>query len=456
MKGLVLIYAATVLGSLGALRRPLIGLYVYIAFAVLRPQFIWGWAGGLANISLIVGVAATIGWAINGFGSAQLGRSRPMVVAIAAYLLWNAISGFQAQDPMLSLSAVLELAKTVLPFLMTMTLVQTDSEMRPLLWIVVLGQGYVGFELNLSYYLQGYNAAGIGFGGSDNNFLGATLVAVLGPALTLALMTKRRSMRALAAAAALLILHSTLLTFSRGAMLGLLVLAATAFVIMPKRPTYIAGIVLVALLGLRLTGPQLLERYTSTFVSADERDASSQSRVDLWLDCLKVVQSRPVFGVGPWNWPITAASYGWPAGKSAHSLWMETAAETGVVGAALLLSFFWIAVARLWRLARERLTDANRDDVAIAAGVVLSIVPYCVSAQFVSVGGLEVPYYVCLTGALLLKLRSTTAVEAVSVAREAESMSLSAPLAPARVLPVPATGFTRRPRLLPRLPARRA
>ena len=44
------------------MRSPLIGLFVYVGFAVLRPQFIWGWAGDFGGISLYVGVATLIGW----------------------------------------------------------------------------------------------------------------------------------------------------------------------------------------------------------------------------------------------------------------------------------------------------------------------------------------------------------------------------------------------------------
>ena len=41
---------------------------------------------------------------------------------------------------------------------------------------------------------------------------------------------------------------------------------------------------------------------------------------------------KPIFGVGPGNCPVVAESLGWPRGKSAHSVWMQQAAETGVPG----------------------------------------------------------------------------------------------------------------------------
>ena len=64
---------STAFGSIAALRSPLIGLFIYVGFAVLRPQFIWGFAGDFGGISLIVGIATLIGWALNGFGSKKLG-----------------------------------------------------------------------------------------------------------------------------------------------------------------------------------------------------------------------------------------------------------------------------------------------------------------------------------------------------------------------------------------------
>jgi probable O-glycosylation ligase (exosortase A-associated) len=406
MYGLILTYVITFAGALGALRYPLIGLYVYVGFAILRPRFIWGFAGDLSNISLIVGVAVLIGWAFQGFGSWRAGRGKPVVLAFLAFTAWFIFSAAQALDPTRSFNSLWELSKFVLPFFVGVTLMKGEKDWRPLLWTIVLAQGYVSLEQNINYVLKGYNTAAEGFGGMDNNCFGVSLVTVLGPAMALALSSKTRSGRWLAAAAAAFILHTTLLTFSRGAMVGLVAVAITAFVMMPKRPKYIGAMVIALLLAIRFTGPQLAERYASAFASEQERDGSSQSRLDLWRDCLTVIEQYPLFGVGPANWPIVASSYGWPAGKSAHSVWMETAAETGVPGALALMLFFGLAGIKLWPIARARLTETNRYEVILAGGVVLSIVGFAVSGQFVSVPGLEVPYYIVMLGAVMLKCRS--------------------------------------------------
>jgi O-antigen ligase len=186
-------------------------------------------------------------------------------------------------------------------------------------------------------------------------------------------------------------------------MVGLLAVGATAFVMMPKRPKYLAALLVTVLVTARFTGPELYERYVSAFVSADERDNSAQSRVDLWRDCLQVVAQYPILGVGPANWRVIAQQYGWPPGKSAHSVWMEAAAEIGIPGALALLMFFLITAVRLWPLARATLTDANRYEVLGASGVILSMIGWVVSGQFVSAQGLETPYFVALVGVGVLR-----------------------------------------------------
>jgi probable O-glycosylation ligase (exosortase A-associated) len=441
MKGLVLTYVIAAAASVGALRFPLIGLYVYVAFAVLRPQAIFGWAGDISYVSLVVGAATLAGWAFQGFGSWRFGRARPIVLALLAFTAWFAVSAAFAQVPSRGFDSLSDWSKIVLPFLVGVTMMTEPAQWRPLLWTIVLAQGYVGFEQNLNYVTKGFNTAADGFGGMDNNCFGVSLVTLLGPAMALAISSKSLVKRALAAVAAALILHTTLLTFSRGAMVGLIAMAIVAFVMMPKRPRYMGGLLIAVIVAVRLTGPQLLERYGTVFAPSEERDASSESRLDLWRDCLKVIVANPLLGVGPANWQVVAARYGWPEGKSAHSVWMETGAELGVPGTLILMFFFGSAAVRLWPLARATLNDANRDEVALAAGVVLATVGFAVAGQFVSVPGLEVPYYIVMVGAAMLRapLKSgaeTASGRALVTSTGARAVTSLPTLQPARLAPV--------------------
>jgi probable O-glycosylation ligase (exosortase A-associated) len=448
MKGLILTYLVTWTGAAAALRYPLIGLYVYVGLAVLRPQFIFGWAGDLSGMSLIVGAAVIVGWALRGFGSWHFGRARGVVLALLLFTAWFVLSSSQALDPSRSWPFFVELLKLVLPFLAGVTLMQSEKDWRPMLWTIVLAQGYVGLEMNIDYLFKGFNMAANGFGGMDNNCFAVSLVTVLGPALALMISSRTWWTRGLAALAAALILHTTLLTFSRGGMVGLLAVGVVAFVMMPKRPKYLAALALTVLVTLRFVGPQLADRYATAFVPAQERDSSAESRIDLWRDCILVIEQYPILGVGPANWGTVSVNYGWSPGKSAHSVWMETAAEVGLPAALILLAFFGLAAIKLWPIAREKITDENRYRVVLASGTILAIVGFAVSGQFVSVPGLEVPYYIVMVAAVMLKLPAERAAVSVPAPKAARSpavlprfaWSAARPRVTARTAPGPSRG----------------
>jgi hypothetical protein len=361
MKGLVLIYLITFFGSIAALRKPVIGLLIYVGFAVLRPQFIWGFAGDFGGISLYVGIATLIGWAFNGFGSLKLGRGKSIVVALILYSVWFLISATQAVDTEMAYAEIEPLAKYVMPFLIGVTLLDEERWTRAMMWVIVLAQGYVGFEMNL-VYLKGYNVAAEGFGGMDNNCFGVALVSTIGPTIALMLGAKKMWERGLAALAAALILHTTLLTFSRGAMVGLLCVAFTAFVIMPKNPKHIGALVLCGLMAIYFTG----HSWPRLRVHARGGEPTRRVRgkpLDLWKDCLRSSRTSPSSASDPNFRSWRPASAG-RRGKQAHTTWLQTAAENGIPGVTLLLLMFGIAAYKIWPMARARITDENRNEVA--------------------------------------------------------------------------------------------
>jgi O-antigen ligase len=180
-----------------------------------------------------------------------------------------------------------------------------------------------------------------------------------------------------------------------------------------------------------LTGPELSARLATTFAPREERDGSAESRFDLWKDCFTVIGREPILGVGPRNWGQVADEFGWPKGKEAHSLWVQTAAEVGVPGFLLFFLFYTLTIKRLWPIARGRSPGVDKSTALFAAGLILGLVGFAVSAQFVTVEGLEPPYWMTMIGAILLKSRSL-ANEAPGVVPAPSKKAV--PLAPAIAL----------------------
>jgi probable O-glycosylation ligase (exosortase A-associated) len=413
VKGLIFTYLMCYGGAVVSLFRPWYGLLIYVCFAIIKPESLWHWAfqGGGGNFSRIIAIALLVGWAIHGFGNWNLGRSRTTMFALVGFWCWAALSAVvAASNTTVAVHFLEELAKIVLPFVVGVTLIDSEKKVKQLAWVILISQGYVAWELNLSY-LSGFNIldgrVGPGnFAGMDNNCVAIAMVTGAGLAFFLGMHEKIWWRKWLAFLCAGLMAHTILFAFSRGGMLALVILGGVTFLLIDKRPRHFAFFGLAVIAGLLLAGPEVRERFALSFADKEHRDASAQSRIDMWNICLRLTGEHPLFGIGPDHFPVHAKSFGLTEGKIAHTLWLQIAAELGVVGLALLLLFYLGTMKKLWPLARRKVPDASEWDVAVARMVIAAFTGFIVSAQFVSLQGLELPYYICLVGAGTLKLRS--------------------------------------------------
>ena len=178
------------------------------------------------------------------------------------------------------------------------------GKLKLLAWVILLSQAYPAFELNMTY-LGGYNRIREeGFGGMDNNSYAISLVTCSGLAFFLFFIPKSGGKKPSPAASAALMVHAVLLSFSRGGMLGLIVLGLTIFVVMPKGPKECLGFLLAVVIGLSLAGQEVRDRFATSFADNEHRDASAESRLVLWAACWDTMLKHPVLGVGPDHMPL--------------------------------------------------------------------------------------------------------------------------------------------------------
>jgi O-antigen ligase len=413
MRAEILTFLLTAIGVGGAVVDPYISFLVYVCFAIIRPEALWPWITP-GRYSLIVALAMIIGWLARGGGSWKFRSATPVVIGLLGYWGWAVISGLHASHRDVATDYVVTLSKIVLPAIIGLTLVDSTKKLKQLIWVVVVSYGYISYEMNMSYF-SGYNRAEIdGFGGGRSAF-GIGLVAVFGPAVYLGLAAEKPWQKAIAFVSALLILHTTFLTYSRGALVALIITGGVAILITPKRPKEVAALLVVAFLGVTLTGSRLQERFLTVFAGEQKRDASAESRVELWQDCIALMRAHPILGVGPGHFPVISWELGWDPGQSglgkeAHTLWLQVGAELGVPGLFSILLFYAACLWGVWPLCRRKSVVPDPWFRDAARMVVSSIVGFAIAAQFVSMEFLEVPYYIAILGAGLLKLRGTLPV----------------------------------------------
>jgi probable O-glycosylation ligase (exosortase A-associated) len=413
MKGLLFTILLSYGGAAASPFRPFYGLLIYVSFAILRPETLWFWSvpqGG--NYSRILAGGMLLGWALHGFGRWRLGPARGIVGAVLLFWLWSILGAAFAPHKDAAWLFVEDISKIVLPLLVGFTVIESKEQLNQLVWVIVASQGYVSWEANSLYF----STPTFGFelleamAGVGRAVLGTSLVCTIPLAVFLVLTARATWQRGLALLCLVLIGHTVFLTFSRGALLGLLGSGFVFFLLMPRKGQYVWVLPVVAFVGFMMTGPQVWQRFGTVFSDTKQRDASAQSRIELWQNCLAIIPQRPLMGVGPDHFLLVSRKFGWDKPKEAHNLWLQIAAELGLPGVLGLFGYYALTGRRLLPLARRGSDDPWFQWAAVS--VVSALAGFLICSCFVTVQRLEVPYYVALVGASLIKLAARPAKQA--------------------------------------------
>lgn len=418
--GLLFTLLMTYGGSVVALFRPYYGFLIYVAFSIMRPESLWHWSVPPGSYSRTIAIALLIGWLLNGCGNIALGTAWRPMIALAGFWIWAAVSTFFCEYPQDGMRFLENIIKIILPAFAGLTLITSRRDIHLLSWTIVASQGYVAWDLNMSYF-SGFNRLQeVGFGGMDNNSLTIGLVTGVGFSFFLALSEPVWWSRWIAYLAAAFMTHAVFFSFSRGGMLGLCVVGAASLYLIPKSPKNLGLMFLGFVAAALMAGPEVLDRFgtitQNSLAKGDDSNVeeSAESRIHLWKICLQMTAESPLVGVGPdhfinyvQNYPIDTpkGQIIYPKGKEAHTLWLQIAAELGIPGVLFLAAYYGLTIKLLWRFTKYDKADSQGlTPGATARMVAAALVGFVVSAQFVSLEGLELPYYVGIVGLGCLKL----------------------------------------------------
>lgn len=200
--------------------------------------------------------------------------------------------------------------------------------------------------------IDGYRAEGsaaldarLAGGSGDPNFLAAGLPTALLFALLWFRRLRRARSRIVVAAAMATLLLGLLLTASRGGLLALASLVPLAIVFAGPARRRIAVVSLAATATVAVL--LLLTPAADRVLTSD----GGTGREELWLIAGEMISARPLVGFGPDNFLVVAPDYVRSVGPlvyvdlvvdrphQVHNIYLQMAAETGLIGMALYLSF---------------------------------------------------------------------------------------------------------------------
>lgn len=449
----------TLLGTLGVFIAPILGVWVYYFFAVLRPQALWDWALPPGTPwSFYSALGTMLAMAIHLMGLKAPPNRHPGFRAFAGphlilllFAIWLTLSYWLARSQEVAWPWYLEYQKMFLMFFVSAILIQTLQHLWVLMILTAGALGYIAYEVNFEYLATGnVGIVSRGYAGLDNNGAGLMLAMAI-PLCVYIYFGTARWWRWIFAGLIPVILHAVLMTYSRGAMVALLVAAPFVFFRRRHRVQLSMAAIAIAVLVPVLAGDEIRKEFYS--IDTYEEDGSAQSRFASWTAAFEIAKDYPLVGVGIRNSDLVSFHYGADRpGRTIHNQYLQTLADSGIPALALYLAMITsvaLSIRRVRRWAVNQPTADGRLAYGIACGIEGSLLVYYVGVLFLSLDGFEVPVLLWLMGAQL------PLVLGLGVARDARPESVSVlPIPPAAVAPAvippyrPLHGPTRRP--LPR------
>lgn len=355
MKQFLLLSLMTLAGGVGALHSPFWGVLLYYTLAVLRPQYLWAWAlpmdvrwSLLAALIVLIGVMLNVGRLMN---RAALNLVLGLMIAHGIMLMFSVLTAYH---PAIAEHYGTEYAKVLLLAAVASLVIEQLWQVRWLGWMVFATVGYIAWEINSMYFLQGgrLDLYHYGYGGLDNN--GAGLMLAMGLPFTYAVAFSsggwQRARLTAGGVIGACMLHAVLMSYSRGAMLALCV--GGAWLLIHHRPRWqAAGLAVAGVLALSLmAGPEIRERFTS--IGDYQTDASAQSRLESWSAAWQITWDDPLLGKGIRNSNEYSHNYGADRrGRTIHNQYLQIAADSGVPAALAYVALMGVAI---WRLGSSR------------------------------------------------------------------------------------------------------
>ncbi|MEQ9461985.1 MAG: O-antigen ligase family protein [Phycisphaeraceae bacterium] len=417
MKQFLLMSLLVLLTAMAGMVSPFWPLLLYYGFAVMRPQALWNWALPMdIRWSLVAAGLLFLSVLVHLSGIFTRARLTPMLLCLLGFSLLLVMGTLTAYDVNRAQTWGTEYAKVLLVALLAMLVIDRLWQLRVMGFMILITVGYVAYTFNSFYFFEGYRLDIFhhGYAGLDNN--GAGLMMAMGVPLAYAFVMgaggpSRLWLRLLAAGAGLLMLHATMLSYSRGAMLaGCAGLAWLAWKHTPRWQAAGVGTALVFALAV-MAGPEIRTEFLS--VQDYETDSSAQSRFVTWSAAWAIAMDHPLLGTGIRNSPMLMQNYGTAmVERTVHNQYLQIAADSGIPALALYLAIAFIAFRNLGRTAKraeitsrdpsldKRVQCELQQSSSICIGLQGSLVMFLVGGVFLSLEVFEFAWLLIALGAV--------------------------------------------------------
>jgi O-antigen ligase len=374
---------------------PFTGLVLFIAFYYLSPgDYIPILEGaGLNKIAAALALVSVI-WS-------NLSQGRPwMEFTIEANLLLLFVAVLVVGIPFSAWPGgswgifTENVIKTLLFVLLMTNVITSRNQLRTLVHVIVICATIIAL-VALSHYLSGmFDQWGrlIGYGEKEYanpNDLALGLLLIIPLAFLLLLEAKAIFLRCAYAGVIALMSLAILASMSRTGMVGLAFLGTAWLLSMARKTPMKAVIVMVAMIAVVATSvamvPALADRFGSIFDDDKDDLGSKAARLEHMWDGLVIMVENPILGVGMGQTPgAVYARHGnsGPHWEQIHNVYLQVAAEGGIIALALFIAMIISQTSRLKRAELALMQGSDAGMVKWPRCMRASIFTFIVCANF--------------------------------------------------------------------------
>ena len=393
--------------------KPWLGMLIWAWFAYTYPMSgLWGIASSLPGNMIITG-SVLLGW--------LLARDEPKLppfdrttCLLIALALFTAVSITQSLSPFYTSIKTTEYASIFLYIMLLSIFLRSEERINAFVWMACFSIGYFAVRGSLYYIASGggYHIEGpYGTQLWDRNHLAVACLLVIPLMNYLRLHTRHRWVSLCLLGTMVLTALCVVATFSRGGLIGLVVLGGYLWWNAGRKISHAALIAAGFALVLYSSSDAWLDRMQSIDTAAEE-DESFVSRLDSWAVYWRAAVDRPLTGAGPKALEDPEISVQYQGDRpdpektlAAHSIYFQLMGEEGFLALGAYLLMLLTAWANGGWVARRA---RGHPDLAWAAELgrmaQVSIVVFAITAAALSLAFFDLLFSIVVLLAALRRL----------------------------------------------------
>ena len=393
------------------IKGPFFGILMWFWVSLMSPhKLVWGGPFADPPYALIVAVATLLAWFLAP-NEPKMPPWNKTTLLLLLLMLWITLTSLVGTGPPAQIYDKWQLTEkmllmTIVAYLLTTTRARLDQ----LIVVCVLSIGFFGLRGGIFTIMHGgayrvYGPDGTMIG--DNNDLGVALTMILPLMFYLRERYSHPALKWLLLGLIGLTLLGDFFTYSRGALVALVAMAAVLWLRTRKKLGMLVLIAVAAVGVWKLAPAEWTERMAT--IETYQKDESAESRLYLWQLSWEMALKRPFTGAG-FHWSFDPQSVNrqlWDStlpkltrARAPHSDWFEMLGDHGFPGLALYIAI--IAAAALdagWLMRRTR----RRPDLLWANNLgrmlQVALIGYCVGGTFATLATYDGFYAVVIIAA---------------------------------------------------------